>query len=277
MGTLHVYSTTASANDSLSNGVRVRFRQQGTTTDVGSADYNDTTSALAFTDDARNAETETTENTSNLGTISWQSESVTFWFGTAAAPLIPADATVKLMVGTETCSGYTCALEANETGDDAIGTPMVNTITVTVTAENGYDDHVYSLMVTRADPIGNALAATNIQLDSAGTAGRAAEGTGDAFTFTTYDEATSANLIFGLTVLGVVDDNAYCAQRVSVKPTGGNALQAMEDDDDDVCPATRYNLEAAASPGASYDVTVMSEDGEPKVYNLRVIVGPEAT
>ena len=82
-------------------------------------------------------------------------------------------------------------------------------------------------------------------------------------------------LIFGLTVLGVVDDNAYCAQRVSVKATGGNAIQPMDDDDDDVCPATRYNLAAAASPGASYDVTVMSEDRKPKVYNLRVIVGPE--
>ena len=275
MGTLHVYSTTASANDSLSNGVRVRFRQQGTTTD---GTYNDTTSALAFTDDARNAETETTENTSNLGTISWQSESVTFWFGTAAAPLIPTGASVKLMVGTETCSGYTCNLEANETGDAAIGTPMENTITVTVTAENGYDDHAYSLLVTRADPVGNALANTNIQLDSAGTAGRTAENAGtDVFTFTTYDEATSANLIFGLTVLGVVDDNAYCAQRVSVKATGGNAIQPMDDDDDDVCPSTRYNLAASASPGASYDVTVMSEDGEPKVYNLRVIVGPEDT
>ncbi|MDE2874747.1 MAG: carboxypeptidase regulatory-like domain-containing protein [Gemmatimonadota bacterium] len=276
LGTLHVYSTAASADDSLANGVRVRFRQQGTTTD---GTYNDTTSAAAVADDARQADSEETENTTSLGTISWQSAGVTFWFGTTATatnPFIPDDATVKLMVGTKACSGYTCNLVANKTGSTDIGTPMENTITVTVTAENGYDDHEYSLVLARADPIGNALAATNIQLDSAGTAGRAAADAGtDAFTFTTYDEATSANLIFGLTVLGVVDDNAYCAQRVSVKATGGNAIQPMEDDDDDVCPSTRYNLAASASPGTSYDVTVTSEDGVDKVYILRVIVGPE--
>ena len=275
LGTLHVYSTTASVNDTLADGVLVRARTQGT----DAATYNDTTSwASGWT---RTADTDSTNNTSSLGTISWASRSVTFWFGTtrlATNPFIPDDATVKLMVGTKACSGATCNLVANETGDAEIGTPMENTITVTVTAENGYDDHVYTVVVARADPIGNTLAAANIQLDSAGTAGRAAEGTGDAFTFTTYDEATSANLIFGLTTLGVAgEDNAYCAQRVSVKATGGNAIQPMDDDDDDVCPATRYNLAAAASPGASYDVTVTSEDGVDKVYNLRVIVGPEDT
>ncbi|MDE2794489.1 MAG: carboxypeptidase regulatory-like domain-containing protein [Gemmatimonadota bacterium] len=274
LGTLHVYSTTASAIDSLADGVLVRARMQGT--DV--ATYNDTISWASGWNRAEN--TETTENASSLGTISWASRSVTFWFGTAGTatnPFIPDDATVKLMVGTTACSGATCNLEANETGDAEIGTAMENTITVTVTAENGYDDHVYSVVVARADPVGNTLAAANIQLDSAGTAGRAAADAGtDAFTFTTYDEATSANLIFGLTVLGdEANENAYCAQRVSVKPTGGNTLDAMADDDDDVCPDTRYNLSAAASPGASYDVTVTSEDGVDKVYNLRVIVGPE--
>ena len=275
LGTLHVYSTTAEADDSLADGVLVRARIQGT----DAATYNDTLSwSAAWT---RNADEETTANTTSLGTISWQSGSVTFWFGTtrtATNPFIPDDATVKLMVGTKACSGYTCNLPADKTGTtDIDGTALESTITVTVTAENGYDDHVYSVVVARQEPIGNTLANTNIQLDSAGTAARAAENAGpNGFSFTTYDEATSANLIFGLTALGdEANENAYCAQRVSVKATGGNAIEAMEDDDDDVCPDTRYNLAAAVTPGASYDVTVRSEDGVNAVYNLRVIIGPE--
>ena len=266
LGTLHVYSTTASRNDTL-GAVMVQARMHGT----DAVTYNDTTTW--DTQWTRSAD-DVTENTSSLGTISWASASVRFTFGTRNAS-IPTGASVELEAANGECSGATCEVGFFETGDNVGGADArEDTITVMVTSANGYNDHAYTVMVSRRNPVGNTLAATNIT--RADTTNHAADsaGTGtDAFTFTTTG-ASSVNIVFGLTTYGDEDnENAYCAQRVSVKPTGGNALTASEDDGDDVCPDTRYQLSASASPGTSYDVTVTSEDGEEKTYNLRVIDG----
>ncbi|MXW17795.1 MAG: hypothetical protein F4123_09075 [Gemmatimonadetes bacterium] len=265
MGTLHVYSTTAQTRDRLGDDVHFFGRQQGS----DPATYNDTISwPSGWT---RTEGASTTDNSSPLGTISYASARVTVSIPAAANPRA-AGMTISAKVGARACSGLTCTLVANATGGSGIGTPMQNTITVTVTAANGYNDHEYSVIVSRADPVGHSIAAANIaRSDTTDLTTHTASGSGDNFTFTTTG-ASSVNIIFGLTTLGEADgDNAYCAQRVSVKPTGGNALDALDDDDDDICPDTRYKLSASASPGTSYDVEVTSEDGKKKTYRLSVI------
>ncbi|MDE2875876.1 MAG: carboxypeptidase regulatory-like domain-containing protein [Gemmatimonadota bacterium] len=277
LGTLHVYSTTASANDTLGAGVRVRWSMHGT--DV--ATYNDTTSTDATAGWSRVSEP-STDNTSNIGTISWQSESVGFVFGTrnGAIPLgssweldvSPSASTAAVQAGQ--CSTYSCDLGFNKTGS-AVADNLENTITVTMTAANGYNDHVYSLLVSRQNPVGNDIAAANIaRADTTDLATHTAADAGaNGFTFTTTG-ASSVNLIFTLETFGdEANENAYCAQRVSVRATGGNAVAASDDDDDDVCPATRYRLSATTGNGTPYTVTITSEDGATQDYSLRVIDG----
>ena len=267
LGTLHVYSTTASADDTLGAGVLVRLRQQGT--DV--ITYNDTTSAAAAWDTERVAG-EPRTSLGTIGTISWQSESVTLVFGSRNAA-IPLGSSLVLEAANGECSGATCEVGYHATGYTGTDTAREDTITVTVTAANGYDDHVYSLLVSRQNPVGNDIAAANIaRADTADSHIAVDAGTNtNAFTFTTTG-ASSVNLIFTLDTYGdEANENAYCAQRVSVRATGGNAIPASDDDDDDVCPATRYNLSATAAPGTPYTITITSEDGVPQDYNLRVI------
>ncbi len=266
VGTLHVYSRTVSANDSLGDGVRVSGRMHGT--DL--ATYNDTTSwASGWT---RTADSETTENTSSLGTISFQSRSVRFSFGRFNA-LIPTGAGVEIEAAVGECTGATCEVGFNKTGTANAGTNVEDTITVTVTAANGYDDHEYSLIVAMQAPAGNDIAAANIaRADTTDlTTHTAADAGTDGFTFTT-NGASSVNLVFILDTFGdYANRNAYCAQRVSVRATGGNLIAASDDDRDDVCPDTRYRLGGSAGSGTPYTVTITSEDGVTKDYSLRVI------
>ncbi len=275
LGDFHVYSTTASADDALADGILVRANMQGT----DAATYNDTTSwAVGWT---RAPDSEETENATSLGTISYASESVTFWFGTtrlATNPFIADDATVKLMVGTSTtaCTGFTCTLPADKTGTTGIdNAALESTITVMVTAENGYDDHEYSVVVARAEPVGHDLEAANITRFDTTATDHAATGTGDQFIFTT-NGGSSADIVFALDTMGdEANENAYCAQRVRVKLTNGDEYEdALDDDEDDVCPDTRYKLNATAAPGTSYDVVVASEDGVTRTYRLTMIDPP---
>ena len=271
LGTLHVYSRTASVNDTLGAGIRVYHRMHGT----DAATYNDTTSTDATAGWTRSPGTGTTANGTSIGTISWASESVSFTFGRFNAA-IPRGSSVEISAANGECAGSTCKVGYFETGDDAGGaTAREDTITVMVTAANGYNDHAYTLLVSRQNPAGHTLAAANIARSDTTdltTHTAAAAGTGtDGFTFTTTG-ASSVNLKITLTTYGdYANRNAYCAQRVSVRATGGNAIEAEEDDRDDVCPDTRYRLSASAGSGTPYDVTVTSEDGEEKVYSLRVI------
>ena len=269
LGTLHVYSTTASANDTLGAAVRVRWRQHGT----DAAGYNDTTSTDATGGWTRSADTDTTSNTTNIGTISWQSERVTFVFGTRNGA-IPTGAGVELEAANGECSGASCEVGFFATGDATGGADArEDTITVMVTSANGYDDHAYTLLVSRQNPAGNDIAAANIARSDTTdlTTHTAADAGANGFTFTTTG-ASSVNLIFTLDTFGdEANDNAYCAQRVSVRATGGNLIPAQEDDDDDVCPDTRYRLSASAGDGTPYTVTITSEDGKTQDYSLRVI------
>ena len=157
---------------------------------------------------------------------------------------------------------------------------MENTITVTVTAENGYDDHVYSTVVSVAAPVGATFAAANIDAtDSEGNDLTVDVGTDgaltveNAMTLATAEGETRVNVVFGLTVLGDPEEsNAYCAQEVAVTPLNGNALTAEDDDDDDVCEGTRYTL-SVPTGGQVYEIDVTSEDDVTVTRHLRVTRG----
>ena len=271
MGTLMVYRTSASVNDTV-RGARVRYRRHSTTV----TEYNDTLNAIAL-GERSDAEPDTTVNSSVHGPISWQSKSIMFVF---PADSTPAGAVVDLQAAVGECIGTTCELGFNATGS-GVTDNLTDTITVTVTAANGYHDHVYTVMASRQNPYPHLLGAGNITradtVDSQGDpvthAATEVSGTDNAFTFTTTG-ASSVNVVIRLASFGDdASDNAYCAQSVSVRPTGGNALEAMADEADDICPNTRYSLSASAAPGTSYDVVVTSEDGVDKTYSLRVVKG----
>ena len=164
------------------------------------------------------------------------------------------------------------------------GEARVDTITVMAIAENGYDDHVYSTLVTVAAPVGYALAADNIDATDSDGADLTVEGGTDgavnlanAFTLATAAGETKANVVFELTVLGDPDGtNAACAQSVSVKPLNGNALTAEDDDDDDVCLDTRYEL-TGTTGGQVYEIEVTSQDGKKITRYLTVTATPAQT
>ena len=72
------------------------------------------------------------------------------------------DATYTVQVGAGAsvaggASGATVELPYNATGSATTG-PLASTITIEVTAENGYNDHTYTFSVSRAAPVGYALA-----------------------------------------------------------------------------------------------------------------------
>ena len=281
MGTLVVYSTDASDDDAL-GAVTIKG---GDGVETG-ADYDTATAwPTGWTRDDQ-TDPEVTTNDQSIGTTSFASRTVTVSFGILNAS-IPEDGSVKVQVNSKDCVGFTCLLPHNATdaGEDAdAGEARVDTITVMATAENGYDDHVYSTLVTVAAPVGYALAADNIDAtDSDGadlTVGGGTDGAvtvNNAFTLATAAGETKANVVFELTVLGDPDGtNAACAQSVSVKPLNGNALTAEDDDDDDVCLDTRYEL-TGTTGGQVYEIEVTSQDGKKITRYLTVTATPAQT
>ncbi len=269
LGVLHVYSTTASAIDSLLMNPVVRGNIQGD----GTSTYNDTTEHVAWTVEwTRGLDSETTDATQALGTISYSSASVTFAFPTGA---FPTGAQASLMVGTKACSGFTCTLEAPET--PTTETSMSNTITLMVEAANGYDDHAYTVAISRAAPIDNDLTAAQVIGIAANNTETAATGSGTIgapYSLATASAtATSLNMRVALMVLGLeANDNQECAQSLVVRNAADEVVEASDDDDDDVCSGTRYNLTAAVG-GSTYKLVVSSQDKVPATYYLNVVRG----
>ena len=275
MGMLHVYDEGASSDDAASSSVRVRGR------DHGRVDYADTAASWR-TGWSRDRGSKETENTTSIGTITWASESVSLYFGSA----LSKGAKAEVKKGSTVCASHRCELDDNPTGSPRAGDDKENTLTVTVTAENGYDDHEYSLVVRRAAPVG-------FQLDAAGVIALKSDGTdsiahargglgttvGGAWTLPTRSSnSSSATLRIDLETLGSLKEkNAVCAQSVVVTEyndtTKIKALNPDDDDDDsyedDICRNTRYRLSAALD-GKLYELTVTSQDDKDEVYYLEV-------
>ena len=267
MGSLHVYDESLPASDYASGSVEVRGRSHG------EGEHYDTAAEWS-TGWSRATDTEETENTSSIGTVTWASESVSFYFGLRNSYL-SSDASVEVGKGSKVCASHRCELDYYATDSDDAGTDRENTLTVTVTAANGYDDHEYSLIVMRAAPVGNHLAASGVKTvksdgsDSTVTAtGGAGTSVGDAWSL----EAASATVRIDLETLGDPEaDNAVCAQSVKVgEYNDPDSLKALKAAEDDICEAARYRL-GAATDGTLYEIEVTSEDDETETYYLNVI------
>ena len=272
---LHVYDTKLFADDSLGDLPGIKARMQGRS----SSTYNDT---VTWTPDwTREQDTEETRSTTLAGTISWASKSITFSFPEDGS--IPAGAGVVVSKDTTVCADHTCELDYNKTGTPN-ASPKETTLTVTVTAENSYDDHIYSVAVARVNPVGNELFSDRVRRHNGDDTYTDAGGYGtldEPYTLQTDSaEATSFKLHINLKHLGVLDDNAACAQSLIVKTNPDDEdveaeeVEADADARDDICANERYTLNVAAR-GANYTLHVLSEDGVEKVHHLAVSRGPE--
>ena len=272
---LHVYDAGASSGDFAGSTVRVRGSWQGT-----NAENFD--SAVSWpTGWSRATDTEETAG-GNIGTISWNSESVSFYFGFRNSALSD-DATVEVKKGSTVCAGHRCTLDYNRTGSTDEGEDKANTLTATVTAENGYDDHEYSLMVSRAAPIGNEMTTADfLRVDVVDGEDEETPALGDgdgksvhdAFTMETKNATgSSLTMRIDLTVLGMAgESNAHCAQSAMVQEYNdadtvkslNPEVEAGENDpyEDDVCRDTRYRL----SVPELYEIEIKSEDGVAETY-----------
>ena len=273
MSMLHVYDAGASSDDEVSASAKVSGRQHGTT----AANYDSTVSWP--TGWSRATGTEKTENTSSIGTISWQSESVRFTGLTVAR-----GAGVVAKKGSTVCASHRCVLDYNRTGSRSAGQEKLTGLTVMVTAPNGYDDHEYSLMVGRAAPVDNYMAATDVialksdGTDSTATAtGESGTKLDEAWSVKTRSSSASSTIVrIGLEMLGDPEEGtAVCAQSIVVREYNDadtvKALNAPDDDDyeDDICRNTRYRL-TTGTDGTLYELEVASEDGVKEVYYLEV-------
>ena len=130
--------------------------------------------------------------------ITWASGSITI------EPTISANATfeAEVMAGAEKVSGgsgesgdeITLNLAANETDEDNGSVPadaLANTVMITVTAENGYDDTEYSFTVSRANPVDAQLEGLTVGTARGGTEGALAP------TFTAGEDEYTATIPAG--------------------------------------------------------------------------------
>ncbi len=268
---MHVYDAGASSDDNA------RFARVSARQDSVEAGYNRSVRWDAGW--SRGSGTEETSNPDNVGTISWQSESVSLSFSRATG------ATYELKNGSTACSGTRCTLGYNRTGSTNEGDPMENTLNLMVTAPNGYDDHEYSLKVSRAAPVGNEMTKADFlrvdrvddeDVETPAMGDRDGKSVSDAFIMQTMNASgSSLTMRIDLEVLGVPgESNAYCAQSAVVQEYNDadtvNSLNPEPEDgendpyEDDVCRDTRYRL----SVPELYEIEIKSEDGRTEMYYL---------
>ena len=102
---------------------------------------------------------------------------------------------------------HTCELDFKRTGSSGPSGTRETTLTVTVTAENGYDDHIYSVVVARANPVDNELLSDRVRRHNADDTCTDADGYGtfdEPYTLQTDSAAASSlRLHVNLQHLGV--------------------------------------------------------------------------
>lgn len=260
MPTLHVYDAGASSDDAARSG-KMYAKQNGTTR----ANFD---SAVSWAWGKRATGTEKTA-TANVGTISWNSKSVRLSFSKNTK------AKYELKNGFTACSGTTCTLSYNRTGSSKQGEARENTLNLLVTAPNGYDDHEYSVKVSRAAPVDNEMTNAGflrVDVDDGDTTWVAANGdNGDgkslheAFILDTHG-ATGGSVIMRikLTELGAAEHkNLHCGQMVGRVTTynTGDTLKAVKDTAA-VCKNEYYRLRVPEM----YEIRILSEDSVSETY-----------
>ena len=149
----------------------------------------------------------------------------------------------------------------NATGSDDEGMVKATEITVSVTAENGYDDTDYTYTVMRAAPVGNTLEAGDFTVEApAGGEIMAAFGQIDQFTVNVAENADE------LTFTVELED---IERQVLMVSMGGDEVMPSDRKRADGADEQRYEVEL--DDGANtIDLMVTSEDDEERSYQLVV-------
>ena len=204
------------------------------------------------------------ELTSSSDVITWASKDVT------VTPDIHRDATFAATTESRGATKpwpqskgvATVEPDYNETGSDDEGEVKETEITVSVTAENGYNDTDYTYMVYRAAPVGNMLIARDFSVEAPAN-GEIREDLGivDQFTINVAEAATE--LDFTVTL----EDSD---KQVLLVEMGGDEVEASDRKRTDGAHESRYELTFAASRAITVDLTVTSEDEVDRLYQLVV-------
>ena len=140
----HVYNTQAGTADDLTELVVKEFQADGDSVDLAA----DPTGFATQEDDGSNLVT--------LGTNAIEFASGGVTIRTKQSAGASARASIEE-------DGFSVGnLPFNKTGSSNVGTVITTTITVTVTAANGYHDHEYTFGVARAAPAGNTPSSVNV-------------------------------------------------------------------------------------------------------------------
>ena len=259
MGTLYVYSSRMADDDNLTS-LTVVQTVGGETDTIGHA-----------TSISQDADGSTAVADAGGGTIAFATASVR-----VIAKLMDRDASAQVMIGRTACAGNSCTLGFNKTPNTAGAPAKATTITVMVTAENGYDDHAYTFSVSRENPVDNVLMRGEILNQAgqqAGGSGGDGQTVGNPWQVTTAGaDSTAITLTFDLEEVGTGDD-AICGQSIAVKINGGAAQTGFNATGDiDACDNEQYRLSAGTS-GTVYEITVTSQDGVAKKYYMNLTKG----
>ncbi len=162
----------------------------------------------------------------------------------------------------------TVDLGYNKTGTtDAGKAAKATEITVSVTADNGYDDHDYTFMAHRANPVGNDLVVSQFDIEAPADASVRATKDGGVDAFTVYLDGDETALTFTIDLEDM--------QTVAATLNGAavdKAARKSGDRDNEV----RYAL-TLASGANTVRITVTSEDGVDEAYDLVVRRGDAPT
>ncbi len=219
----HVYNTQAGTADELTSLVVKEFQADGDSVDLG-ADLSSIAAQAGTGTDAVTLTTTTIEYASGGVTVRTKQST-----GASARASIDDD---DFSVG---------SLPFNKTGTADAGTPIATTITVTVTAANGYNDHEYTFAVTRSVPANNTP--TSVTADGGGVTW----GGGTFHDQTIAADAANADIVVDLEE----------GQMVEVL-VGGNAVEGKAGTTDD----TIHTFSVATAVGQTVvTVKVTSEDG----------------
>ena len=170
--------------------------------------------------------------------------------------------------GASVSVGLTTAVSGHSASDlpfNATGSrksqSLATEITVTVTAANGYNDHDYSFSVSRANPVGNSLAADDFDVEDPADAEVAnAFGTVDKFTVNVAEAAT--DMTFTVTLKDIDKQDL-------VVELGGKKQEPASREDDDDAHEQRYEVELDDRAN-TIDLMVTSEDEVERSYQMVV-------
>ena len=202
------------------------------------------------------------ELTSSADVITWASKSVT------VTPDIHRDASFAVTTESRGTRAWpqskgvaTVEPDFNKTGSDNEGMVKATEITVSVTAENGYNDEDYTYMVYRAAPVGNDLLASDFMVEApTGTEITRAFGQIDQFTVNVAEKADE------LTFTVELED---IEKQVLMVSMDGDEVMPSDRKRADRTDEQRYEVEL--EDGANtIDLMVTSEDEVERSYQVVV-------